>query len=188
MPWMRMSCSLLLAISLASFSSAIMLKVSPAVGAPLSPSTETGVEGPATSTFCPLSLNIALMRPVKQPESITSPTFIEPFCTSTVARYPRPLSSEDSITAPVALRLGLALRSSKSASSSTLSSSRSTLIPFFAEISWHWYFPPQSSTRMFILESCSRILSGFAPGLSILLMANTIGTPAACAWLIASTV
>ena len=30
--------------------------------------------------------------------------------------------------------------------------------------------------------------SGLALGLSILLMAKTIGTPAACAWLIASTV
>ena len=36
--------------------------------------------------------------------------------------------------------------------------------------------------------SCSFILSGFAVGLSILLMANTMGTPAADAWLTASTV
>ena len=90
--------------------------------------------------------------------------------------------------APVARRSGLALSSSSSASRRTFSRSLSTLIPFFAEISWHWYLPPHSSTRMFILASCSLILSGLAPGLSILLMAKIIGTPAACAWLMASTV
>ena len=89
---------------------------------------------------------------------------------------------------PVALRLGLALRSSISASSSTLSSRSFTPSPFLALISWHWYLPPHSSTSRFICDRSSRILSGFAPGLSILLMANTIGTPAACAWAIASLV
>ena len=64
MPWIRRSCSLRLAISLASFSSFITLNFSPAVGAPFSPSTDTGVEGPASSTFCPRSLNIALTLPV----------------------------------------------------------------------------------------------------------------------------
>lgn len=48
---------------------------------------------------------------------------------------------------PMALRLGLALRSSISASSSTFSMSSSTPSPFLAEMSWLWYLPPQSSTR-----------------------------------------
>ena len=39
-----------------------------------------------------------------------------------------------------------------------------------------------------MLANSSLILSGLALGLSTLLMANTIGTPAADAWLIASTV
>ena len=39
-----------------------------------------------------------------------------------------------------------------------------------------------------MLARSSRILSGLAPGLSILLMAKTIGTPAACAWAMASLV
>ena len=39
-----------------------------------------------------------------------------------------------------------------------------------------------------MVDSCSLILSDFAPGLSILLNAKTIGTPAAWAWLIASLV
>ena len=60
--------------------------------------------------------------------------------------------------------------------------------PFLAEISWHWYLPPQSSTKISIAANCSLIFSGFAPSLSILLIANTIGTPAAKAWLIASLV
>ena len=39
------------------------------------------------------------------------------------------------------------IRSSRSASSNTFSSSSSTPMPFLAEISWLWYLPPQSSTR-----------------------------------------
>ena len=117
-----------------------------------------------------------------------SPVRMVPSWTRIVATYPRPLSSEDSITVPTPSFFGLALRSMRSVSSRTLSRSLSTFRPFLAEISWHWNFPPQSSTRIFIWESCWRIFSGCAPGLSILLMANTIGTPAACAWLIASMV
>jgi len=53
-----------------------------------------------------------------------------------------PLSSEDSITVPVACLLGLAFRSSNSASSNTLSSKVETLRPVLAEISCDWYLPP----------------------------------------------
>ena len=57
-----------------------------------------------------------------------------------------------------------------------------------ADISWDCIFPPQSSTIRFMPANASFILSGFASCLSILLMAKTIGTFAACAWLIASLV
>ena len=46
-------------------------------------------------------------------------------------------------------------------------------------MSCDWIFPPQSSTNKFICANPSLILSGFAVGLSILLIAKTIGTPAA---------
>ena len=62
-PWILMSCSRLLAMALASFSSLMTLNLSPALGAPLRPRTETGVDGPASFTFCPLSLNMAFTRP-----------------------------------------------------------------------------------------------------------------------------
>ena len=89
---------------------------------------------------------------------------------------------------PVARRSGLAFSSSKSASSKTFSINSATPIPFFAEISCDWYLPPHSSTRKFIPANSSLILSGLAVGLSTLFIANTIGTPAAIAWLIASFV
>ena len=48
--------------------------------------------------------------------------------------------------------------------------------------------PPQSSGMRPCSVSCCFTRSGLAPGLSILLMATMIGTSAALAWLIASTV
>ena len=47
-----------------------------------------------------------------------SPVFSVPLLTSTVETKPRPLSSDDSMTVPVALRLGLAFSSSRPASRS----------------------------------------------------------------------
>ena len=46
-------------------------------------------------------------------------------------------------------------------------------------MSWDCTFPPQSSTIRFIPAKASLILSGLALGLSILLIAKTMGTPAA---------
>ena len=89
---------------------------------------------------------------------------------------------------PVASRSGFAFRSRTSASSKIFSSSLSMFNPFFAAISWLWNLPPHSSTRIFICDNCSYIFFELAPSLSILLMAKTIGTPAAWAWLIASRV
>ncbi len=48
--------------------------------------------------------------------------------------------------------------------------------------------PPHSSGTRSYFVSCSLILSGLAVGLSILLMATMMGTSAALAWLMDSTV
>ena len=57
-----------------------------------------------------------------------------------------------------------------------------------AETSIDWTSPPSASTWISSRSSsfCTRLAS--APGLSILLMATMIGTPAALAWAIASLV
>ena len=128
--WIR-----LLAISRASCSVSITWKESPAVGAPFRPRMIAGSAGPASSIRWFRSLNIALTLPQAVPAITTSPILRVPFDTSTVDTYPRPLSSELSMIEPVALRLGLAFKSSISASRSTFSSSSSTPIPFLAEIS-----------------------------------------------------
>jgi hypothetical protein len=75
---------------------------SPALGAPDRPSTSTGIEGPASLTLWPASLSMARTRPYSRPLSIISPLRSVPLCTSTVATGPRPLSSRDSITTPLA--------------------------------------------------------------------------------------
>ncbi|SLH70414.1 Uncharacterised protein [Mycobacteroides abscessus subsp. abscessus] len=62
------------------------------------------------------------------------------------------------------------------------------LVPCLAEMSTNMVSPPYSSATSPYSVSCWRIFSGFAPSLSILLTATTIGTSAACAWLMASTV
>ena len=61
-------------------------------------------------------------------------------------------------------------------------------IPVFADTGTQMTSPPYSSgMRSYFISSCFT-LSGFAVGLSILLMATMIGVLAAFAWLIASTV
>ncbi len=134
-PCSRCNCSRLEAISRASCSVSSTLKVSPAVGAPFRPKISAGHAGPASLMRWLRSLNIALTLPKWLPARIISPTRSVPFCTSTVATYPRPLSSDDSMMLPVAFRLGLALRSSISASRSTFSISSGTPVPFLAEMS-----------------------------------------------------
>ena len=117
-----------------------------------------------------------------------SPTFSVPRCTSTVATGPRPLSSLASITAPSAGRSGLALRSRISACSRMASSSLSRLMPLVAETSTAWVSPPMSSTWISCCSSSVFTRVGLASPLSILLTATIIGTPAALAWAMASTV
>ena len=164
-------------------------KRSPAVGTDVRPSTCTGVDGVASFMWLPFSSSMARTRPYEVPATMASPMRRVPCCTSTVATAPRPLSSRASTVAPRASISGFARRSrSASAVSSTASSSLSTLVPCLAEMSTNMVSPPYSSGTRPNSVSWPRTFSGFAPGLSILLTATTIGTLAACAWLMASTV
>ncbi|MCY1294188.1 hypothetical protein D9M68_587700 [compost metagenome] len=82
----------------------------------------------------------------------------------------------------------MALSSSTSACSSTASSSSSTPVPALADTGTNWVSPPQSSGITSRAARPFLMLSGLASGLSILLIATTIGTPAAFACCTASWV
>ena len=118
---------------------------------------------------------------------MTSPTRRVPLRTSTVAVGP-PGSRPDSMTLPLARRLGLALSSSRSAWSRIISMSLSTPCLVRAETSTKMVSPPQSSGTRPLSCNCWRTLSGLALGWSILLTATRMGTLAARAWLSASRV
>ena len=126
--------------------------------------------------------------PWDAPAEIKSPTLRVPFCTSTVATGPRPLSSSASITRPLAFLLGLAFNSSTSAVKRTISNKSEIPSPVLADTGTKMVLPPQSSeTSSYSVNSCFT-LSILALGLSILFTATIISIPAAFAWLIASTV
>ena len=117
-----------------------------------------------------------------------SPTRRVPFCTSTVATGPRPLSSSASMTRPLARLSGLAFSSRISAVSRIVSSRLSMPSPVFAETGTNSVLPPQSvATNSYSVSSCFT-RSMLAEGLSILFTATKISMPAALAWLMASTV
>ena len=83
---------------------------------------------------------------------------------------------------------GLALRSCMSATSRIISSSRSRFVFVLAETGTMTVSPPQSSASRPRSASCCLTRSGWASGLSILLIATMIGTSAALAWSMASSV
>ena len=177
-----------LATSLARRSSATTTKSSPASGTPESPSSCTGMDGPASSICLPFSSNKARTRPYSTPQTTKSPFFRVPCWTSTVATGPRPLSRLDSITAPDARPSRTAFSSISSACSEIASSRASTPSPVLADNGTNCTSPPQSSgTTSCWMRPCLTF-SGFASGLSILLTATISGTLAARACLIASTV
>ena len=122
------------------------------------------------------------------PAMTTSPLCRVPFCTRIVAIGPRPLSSLDSMTVPRASLSGLALRFWTSATRLIISSSSSMPSPVLAETLTHTTSPPHSSGTRSYSVSEALTLSGSASGLSILLSATIIGTFAALAWFMASTV
>ena len=92
------------------------------------------------------------------------------------------------MTRPLALRFGFAFNSSTSAVKRIISSRLS--IPSFvcADTGQKIVLPPQSSGISSYSDNSCFTRSIFALGLSILLIATMISTPAAFAWLIASTV
>ena len=174
--------------SRAIFSSLTTWKTSPADGTSDNPTISTGIEGPASLIRLPLSSVITRTRPTAVPATTTFPACSVPFCTKTVATGPRPLSSLASITVPLASRFGLARNSCISATSKTISNSWSNPSLVAAETGTQIVSPPQASgTSSYSVRFC-KTRSKFDSGLSILLTATTIGTPAALAWLIASTV
>ena len=71
---------------------------------------------------------------------------------------------------------------------STFSRSSGTPMPVLAETYSACTCPPYCSTSTFSSASCCRMRSGLASSRSILLMATTMGTPAAFEWLMASFV
>ena len=172
----------------AAFSLPTTFITSPTWGTLLKPRTSTGVEGVARFTRFPASLNMALTLPQLSPTTMISPSFKVPELTRTVKRAPLVLSISASITVPSAGLFGSAFSSSNSAT--IIRFSNKSEIPFFslAETDTLTVSPPQSSTTRPTSASCCLTRSGLAPGLSILLIATTIGTPAARAWSIASKV
>src|SRR6266403_1927143 len=130
-----------------ALASSVTWKRSPASGTPCNPSTSTGVDGGASVTTRPRSSNIARTFPKTDPQIKKSPDFSVPFCISIVATGPRPLSTRDSSTVPVAGASGLALSSRKSATSKIVSSSVSMPCFFFAETSTNSVSPPHSAKK-----------------------------------------
>ena len=184
-----LACSFLFsAIVLASFSVSKAINLSPDAGTSFNPVISTGVDGRASTTSTPKSFFSVLTLPNVVPTTIGSPSLSVPFWTSKVTVEPTFLSSLDSITVPIAYLLGFAFNSLISETNWILSSNSSIPSPVSAEILLYITLPPQASG----VNPCAAIsfitFSGFAPGLSILFIATIIGTPAALAWSIASSV
>src|SRR5438876_399797 len=137
-----------------AWASSVTWKRSPASGTPCKPNTSTGVDGGASVTTRPRSSNIARTLPNTDPQMKKSPAFSVPFCSKIVATGPRPLSTRDSSTVPVAGASGLALSSRKSATSKIVSSSLSMPCFFFAETSTNSVSPPHSAGIKLFSVSC----------------------------------
>ena len=136
----------------------------------------------------PRSSNMARTFPYTAPTMNTSPTCKVPFCTSIVATGPRPLSTRDSSTVPLAGTSGSAFNSRRSPTRRIISSSFGMFVFILADTSTITVSPPHSSGINPLSESWRFTRSGCASGLSILLIATTIGTAAARACEIASSV
>ncbi len=95
----------------------------------------------------------------------TSPTCSVPFCTSTVATGPRPLSTRDSSTVPLAGASGSAFSSRKSPTSRIISSRRGRFCFVLAETSTITVSPPHSSGISPRSASWRFTRSGWASGL-----------------------
>ena len=161
---------------------------SPASGTPSKPSTSVGSPGSARLTLSPRKSLIARTRPQWAPATRASPTWSVPRWTRMVTTGPRPGSSLDSTTTPEASAFGLALSSSSSATTWIVSSRSSRPCLVLAETSTYSVSPPHSAGCRSRCVISVRTRVGSAPSLSTLLTATTIGTSAARAWSIASSV
>ena len=112
------------------------------MGTPVKPSTSTGVEGPASLAWLPLSSISARTRANSVPATTMSPTLSVPRWTSTVATAPRPRSSLASMTRPSARPSRGTCSSSTSACSRMVSSSLSRPVFLTAETSTSSVSPP----------------------------------------------
>ena len=127
--------------------------------------------------------------PAASPATIASPTRSVPRWTSMVATGPRPTSRRDSTIGPDASAFAFARRSSSaSATSRIFSRSSGRFVCSLAETAANCVSPPQSSGWRPSAASSVFTRSVFASATSILLIATTIGTSAARAWLIDSFV
>ena len=124
----------------------------------------------------------------REPQTITSPVRSVPLRTSSLATTPRPSCNSASRHVPLAGPSGLALYSCNSATVSRVSSSSSMPSPVAALVLTTSVSPPHSLGNSSLAANCSYTRCGLAPGRSILFRATTIGTSAARAWLIASSV
>ena len=122
------------------------------------------------------------------PTTKKSPFFNFPLAIRTVDTGPFPLSIFDSITTPVAKSEIEALRSSSSDCNKIFSLSLSKFIFFNADTSTNKVSPLRSSATSSYLIRSFLIFVIFLLGKSHLLIATIIGTFAALACLIASTV
>ncbi len=144
-------------------SSAAARNVSPAPGSAVRPRTMTGRAGPASASWLPFSSSMARTRPCAPPATIESPARRVPFCTSTVATAPRPLSRCASMATPCAgPSIGAVSSSDASAVSRTASSSSSMPMPGLAATLTNMVSPPYSSATRPYSVSCWRTLSGLA--------------------------
>ena len=148
----------------------------------------TGVDGPPLLSGSPVKSRMARTRPLASPATTASPTCSVPRLIRMVATTPRPGSTFDSITKPLAGASGLALRSATSATRSSMSRKLSRPMRFLALASTKIVSPPHSSGTSSYSVSCCLMRSTLASGLSILLTTMTMGTLAALAWSMASTV
>ena len=123
------------AILRAFFSESNALKISPATGTSFNPMISTGIEGKASFSSRPRSSVILRTRPNTVPTTKASPVCKVPFCTSNVVTGPRPLSNFASITVPVAILLGFALKFSTSATIRIVSNKSGTPSPNLADTS-----------------------------------------------------
>ncbi len=134
------------------------------------------------------SFLIALTRPKLCPAKTISPALKVPCWTSNVATTPRPGSIRDSTTTPRAAVSFTAVNSCISACNETASSNWSIPSPVNADTWMNCVSPPQSSGITSFADNSFFTRSGSADSLSHLLIATTIGTPAAFACLTASSV